>query len=52
MEVAPRDPNMFWSVAEDGDVRQFDTRCRSVLRTREHALVTCLHYCNEQAVVK
>ena len=28
VEVAPRDPNMFWSVAEDGDVRQFDTRCR------------------------
>ncbi len=28
VEVAPGDPHLFWSVAEDGDVRQFDTRCR------------------------
>ncbi|EIE23488.1 WD40 repeat-like protein, partial [Coccomyxa subellipsoidea C-169] len=26
VEVAPRDPHVFWSVSEDGDVRQFDTR--------------------------
>ena len=28
VEVAPGDRNMWWSVAEDGDVRQFDTRVR------------------------
>jgi hypothetical protein len=27
VEVAPGDPHLFWSAAEDGQVRQYDTRC-------------------------
>jgi hypothetical protein len=27
VEVAPGEPHLFWSAAEDGQVRQYDTRC-------------------------
>lgn len=28
VEVAPGDPHLFWSGAEDSEVRQYDTRCQ------------------------
>ncbi|CAL8472173.1 g11715 [Coccomyxa elongata] len=37
VEVAPQDPHMFWSVGEDGDVRQFDTRCRTSAQDEEES---------------
>ena len=34
VEVAPGDPHLFWSGAEDSEVRQYDTRCRCVVLVR------------------
>lgn len=28
VEVAPGNPNQFWSASEDGTIREYDKRCR------------------------